>query len=439
MFTPIAAFIAIVALTWAWSLSITAGPGASLPWLIYDHGLHLSGLLSIALMSLAMMLATRPAWLERPMGGLDRIYRVHKWTGILAVAFAAAHWLVEMGDDVVKSLYGRAGRLPDERVSRFVDQMRDAAEDIGEFAIYLVLAMLVITLWRRFPYTFWRYLHRAMPALYLLVAFHAVWLAPTQWWKQPIGILLATLLAGGSAASAMSLAGLIGRSRRCRGTIAEIQTPAADVTEVVCRLDEGWKGHRAGQYAFVTFDRFEGAHPFTIASADHGNRVVTFRIKALGDYTGDLARRISIGQPVTVEGPYGRFDFTRSKARARQIWVAGGIGVTPFLAWLESLLAAPDSAPTADLHYCTRDASNDPSIIDLRELCAALPSITLHIHDRSRGDLLTADKCVESLAEKHRAEVWFCGPAGLAASLRDGLRRLRGNRVRFHQEAFRMR
>jgi predicted ferric reductase len=29
-------------------------------------------------MSLAMMLALRPAWLERPLGGLDKIYHTHK-------------------------------------------------------------------------------------------------------------------------------------------------------------------------------------------------------------------------------------------------------------------------------------------------------------------------------------------------------------------------
>lgn len=439
MFTILAGFIATVTLTWAWSLSMATGPSASLAWAVYDHGLHLTGLLSVALMSLTMMLATRPAWLERPLAGLDRIYRVHKWAGILAVTFAATHWLVEMGDDVVKSLFGRGGRLPDERVSRFVDQMRDAAEEIGEFAIYLVLAMLVITLWRRFPYKFWRYLHRAMPALYLLVAFHAAWLAPTQWWRQPIGILLAILLTGGSVASGLSLAGLIGRSRRKRGAIVEVQTPASDLTEVVCRLDDPWKGHRPGQFAFVTFDRLEGAHPFTIASANHGNGVVTFRIKALGDYTRGLAQRIAVGQPVTIEGPYGRFYFTRGDPHTRQIWIAGGIGVTPFLAWLESLLVAPDRAPVADLHYCTRNAEGDPSITDLRELCAALPTITLRVHDRSKGDVLSADKCVRSQPEGLPTEVWLCGPAGLATSLREGLQRLLGSRLRFHQEAFELR
>ena len=54
-----------------------------------------------------MFLATRPAWLERPLGGMDRIYRTHKWAGILAVAFAALHWLLDMSGDILKGLIGR--------------------------------------------------------------------------------------------------------------------------------------------------------------------------------------------------------------------------------------------------------------------------------------------------------------------------------------------
>ncbi len=199
---------------WGWSDQMSTTATASLPWEIYDNSLYLSGLLSIGLMSVTMMLATRPIWLEAPFNGLDQIYRLHKWTGILAVVFAALHWLIEMGDDIVKSMFGRAGRLPEQDFSGFTDMMRDGAESIGEWAVYLVFGMLVLTLWKRFPYNIWRYLHRAMPILYLLLVFHAVWLAPLVWWQQPVGLLMALLLTGGSLASLLSLRGKVGKSRQ---------------------------------------------------------------------------------------------------------------------------------------------------------------------------------------------------------------------------------
>ena len=179
------------------------------------------------------------------------------------------------------------------------------------------------------------------------------------------------------------------------------------------------------------------AHPYTIASAPRPDGAIRFEIKALGDYTSRLPGALRVGQPVEVEGPYGCFQLD-ADAGAPQVWVAGGIGVTPFLAWLDTLAADPSRAPSAQLHYCVRDAAADPFAATLRERCAALPSIQLNIHDAA-GTAAGRDAADAGFGPGHAAQVWFCGPAGLARSLRDGLRRLGRTDVRWHQEAFQMR
>jgi predicted ferric reductase len=203
-------------------------------------------------------------------------------------------------------------------------------------------------------------------------------------------------------------------------------------------MDPGWPGHRAGQFAFVTFDAREGAHPYTIAGADRAGRL-RFQIKALGDYTRTLAGTLRAGQAVRIEGPYGRFD--HRLGQDRQAWVAGGIGVTPFLAWLESLQARPQDAPRAQLHYCVRDAARDPFVERLRALCAGLPRITLHVHDAGAGQRLDAQTLRRDAEAPDGAalDVWFCGPAGLARHLESGLRSLGMRDVPVHREAFEMR
>jgi len=432
--------LAIVSLAWGWDLPVAGSSGGgSLPWVVRQEALYLSGLLSIALMSLAMFLSTRPAWLEGPLGGMDRIYRTHKWAGILAVAFAVLHWLTkEVVGDILKATVGREGRVPKEQYTGFLEVLRDLAKDMGEWAFYIVLIMLAITLWKRFPYKTWRLLHQAMPVIYLMLALHAVMLAPTDYWAQPVGILLALLLGGGIYGALHSLLGRIGRKRQVTGTITTIAHPAHDVLGVSCRLDKGWAGHRPGQFAFITFDEKEGAHPFTIASADHGDRIISFQIKALGDYTRTLAERLTIGQAVKLEGPYGRFDMARLDARHQQIWIAGGIGVTPFLAWLDALQGKPDQV-SADLHYCTRDRSSDPFVDRLESSCATLPGIRLHIHGAQQGETLSAaDVAVAQEGSRH-AEIWFCGPQGLAEKFKQELRTLGRGKFSFHQEAFEMR
>ncbi|MCK9531643.1 MAG: ferric reductase-like transmembrane domain-containing protein [Gammaproteobacteria bacterium] len=432
----LAAFLALVTLLWGIDLLSPAHTSsATLPWRIYQEGLFLTGLWSIALMSLAMMLALRPIWLERPLGGMDRVYQLHKWSGILAVVMAGLHWLIEMSDDVLKALAGRAERGKHD-FEGFTEALRDSGEALGEWGIYLLLGMLALTLWKRFPYRAWGWLHRVMPVLYAMLAFHAVVLAPPDYWGQAIGALMALLISGGMIAGALSLSGRIGRGRQVTGRIVSVSSPAPDVTEVTCSLDAAWRGHRAGQFAFVRFHDGEGAHPFTIASADRGDHTVTFIIKALGDYTHGLAQRLTPGQGVRIEGPYGRFIAARHNRHARQVWVAGGIGLTPFLAWLEAMRNNPTEAVAADLHYCTRDRANDPFISRLESLCAELPQVTLHIHGAAQGERLTAKDLGD--AGNGRIEVWFCGPRGLAASLQQGFRH-HERKVRLHREAFEMR
>ncbi|MEJ2467353.1 MAG: ferric reductase-like transmembrane domain-containing protein, partial [Candidatus Thiodiazotropha sp.] len=414
----LAGFVAIVALVWGVEiLSPDHASAGSLAWAIYLESLFLTGLLAITLMSLAMVLSTRPAWLEHPLGGMDRIYRLHKWSGILAVVFAVSHWLMEMSDDLFKALAGRSDRIKEDELSAFAEPLRDLGEALGEWAFYVLLALLALTLWKQFSYRLWRPLHRAMPVLYLLLVFHSVVLAPASYWSQPIGLLLAALFTAGSIASVHSLTGRIGHKRRASGSVVAVRKPSPDIIEVSCRLDGKWRGHQPGQFAFVTFDASEGAHPFTIASADRGDHTVTFAIKALGDYTRTLARKLTEGRPVEVEGPYGRFKLSRTNNRARQIWVAGGIGITPFIAWLESMQNEQATEVSADLHYSVRNRMADPFIERVQNLCATLPKVQLHVYDKYSGPL-SADTLAAELSVARRTEVWFCGPRSFADALR---------------------
>ena len=81
---------------------------------IRSAAVQYSGALAIACMSVAMMLAIRPRWPEHGLGGLDKMYRLHKWLGIAALVTAIAHWLWAKGP---KWAVGWAGSN-DRRVAR---------------------------------------------------------------------------------------------------------------------------------------------------------------------------------------------------------------------------------------------------------------------------------------------------------------------------------
>ena len=299
-------------------------------WQLRQQAVYLSGLWSIGLMALAMVLALRLPWLERPLGGMDQVYRLHKWAGISAALAALLHWAADESSDWIKGLWGRAGRPAREAVLPWLTDARGFAKDLGEMAFYLLLAMVAITLLTRLlPYKPWRLLHRAMPLVFLALTLHTVALMPLTFWALPLGLLMGTLLALGSLAAVWSLAGRIGRARNYVGRIHAVQVlgdgGAAAPIEVICAMPARWPSHRAGQFAFVRFDASEGAHPFTIASApgslgtsEAGEPLLRLVIKPLGDYTRTLGLRLQAGQRVDIEGPYGRFD-GRGRRQRQQV------------------------------------------------------------------------------------------------------------------------
>ena len=423
--------------------------GATGWWQLRQHALYLSGLWSIGLMALVMVLALRLPLAERLLGGMDQVYRLHKWAGIGAALAAIAHWGAKESSDWIKALWGRAGRPAREAVLPWLTDARGFAKDLGEWAFYLLLAMVALTLVSRLlSYRNWRVLHRAMPVLFLALVLHSVALMPLSFWALPMGLLMGGMLALGSLAALWSLAGWVGARRSHAARIHSVQRlgdgPDAPL-EVVCAMPAAWPGHRAGQFAFVRFEGSEGAHPFTIASAagslgrgERGEALLRLVIKPLGDYTRTLHQRLAAGQRVDIEGPYGRFD-GRGSRRRQQVWVAAGVGVTPFLALLEArqpglTTQGRDPAPV-HMHYCTRDARRDPLLPRLNGLCAqAQPPVQLTVHSEAQGQRLTPQ---DLQAVPGPLDIWFCGPPGLGDVLHQHARG--PSRWRLHRESFAMR
>ena len=418
----------------AWLLPVIALIPEWDVWVWRKQLIYWTGLASFLLMTLVMLLAIRPRWLERPLGGLDKMYHLHKWAGITATGLVVAHYLLKLAKSPMLTLFAEPEK--GQRIKTFLEVFRHPAKDLGEWSFWILIIMILLALWHRFPYHIWRYAHKALAVLYLVVVFHGIVLTPAEWWLQPAGVLLAIASILGSYCAYLSLTGGIGRENTHTGKVLAIRELLAGTFEMVCQLDRSWR-HRPGQFAFVTFDRLEGPHPFTIASADQKDGQLRFAIKDLGDYTKKLEQRIRIGQPVRVEGPYGCFDTPTPEDGHQQFWIAAGIGVTPFIAWLEGLQDEPASAPNVSLYYCVNNEQEAVFAQRLEQLCEHLPNIRLHIHLSERDGHLTADQLFAG-ADKD-ARVWFCGPTAFSDSLKEGMQRLGMDPANLHQELFQMR
>lgn len=401
-----------------------------------------SGVLGMGVMSLAMLLALRPVWLEPRLGGLDKIYRLHKWLGIAGLSLSVGHWLLAQGPKWLVGLgwlerpaRGPRPTFPEGSWQAFFQQQRGLAESLGEWAFYAAALLMVLALIKRLPYRQFVKTHHWIAAAYLVLVVHAVVLLRFDDWASALGLVMALLMAGGTVAAVRVLSGRVGSGRRLGGAVVGLREyPALNVLEVEIALRGHWAGHQPGQFAFVTLHEQEGAHPYTISSNWRGDGRLSFLIKGLGDYTATLAQQLQPGDQVQVEGPYGRFNFAGQ--RRRQIWVGAGIGITPFLARMQALAHHPDGKHIDLLHPTT--VLDDQAIGRLRQDAEAA-KVRLQVFWEQRDGRLDAQRIAALVPDWRDADIWFCGPAGFGQALRQGFAALGLAPGRFHQELFEMR
>lgn len=384
------------------------------------------GAAAVVAMAQTLILAARPPLVEPIFGGLDRMYRVHKWLGISAMVLMILHQQIE----------------PDFERSVRETSLGELGEEAGELAFNALLALVAVSWFRRLPffgleipYQIWRFSHRFMGALFAIVVFHQFFV------DMPAGVDPTFML----VLNAFGIAGVVAwiftelvapYLRRREFTVTEI-SQTKDTTTLTLRPEGRAMRWRPGQFAFFRAPEagLSEPHPFTIASAPRPDGTLTFSIRALGGWTRSLPTTLRTGMGVQVEGPYGRFDFR--KGGARQIWLAGGIGITPFLAWAESLT----EAEKRDIHlvHCVRTQEDAVGLATLRAAAARNPRFSFEVVVTTRDGRLTAERLISTAPFAVRqADLWFCGPTGLKDGILKGLK-AQGQtprRVRFEQFEF---
>ena len=430
------AVTAVVIVLWLSSIDLPLFTGGF--WSVRGLLVPLTGILAITFMAVAVLLAARPVQVEAALGGLDKFYRLHKWLGIAAVSMAVLHWLVEKAPKWLVELGWMAPRLRVPGAGgapRPFADFTDLAAGLGEWAFYLLLVLAALALWRRFPYHLFFKTHRLMAPVFLVLAFHAIVLTPAGYWRAPIGLMLIVVIACGAIAAGLAIFGRIGKAHRFAGEITDFHVHAGNsVLDVGVKLTTAWPGHAAGQFAFLTFAGDGQAHPFTISSGWANTGRLAFSIKGLGDYTRRLPTTIKVGEAITIEGPYGRFDF-RSTGGA-QLWIAGGVGITPFIARMEALAISGERG-RVDLVYST-DTLDDGFLAEVRNAADAA-CVRLYLVDTRRDGFVDLPKLAGWAPQWRKADVWFCGPMTFGDAIYKAMRAGGLPAHRFHRELFQMR
>lgn len=370
---------------------------------------------------------------DRFFGGLERMYRVHRINGRIAYVLVALHVVLVLGSRALESL---------PAALRLLTPAAGVAVFVGVVAFAAMSAAIAATLYARLTHESFVYVQRSLGAIFCIAALHVFMTAGAKASSAVLTGYLSVLT--GAAVVAFLYRSVFGNVlvRRYDYLVTTVRRLDDSVVEIAMEpVDEALEA-APGQFVFVTFysDAFnaqfhpvsvssEGEstvivlrpghagdqfHPFSLTSAA-GSRELSLAIKAVGDFTSGL-RKLAPGAAARVEGPYGEFSYLNMR-RTRQIWIAGGIGITPFLSMARSLSG---DRYDVDLYWGVNTRAQAYFADELAVIASVNPSFRFFLVVEETEGFITPEM-VRERSGLDGADILIVGPPAMERALREQL------------------
>jgi predicted ferric reductase len=388
---------------------------------------ELCGAEAVLLLSCSLLLATLLPAIERAFGGLDRVVLWHRRAATIAVLLLVPHWA-----------------LATSRADRYATGI---GPGLGTVAL---LGLLVLSVWALAPklraarwpgpvqrlaratWEHWLTAHRLIALFVIAAVAHGALVAPALHASTLLRVVYLTI--GGLGTAAYLYRELLARFfvPTHDYTVSDIQRPNDTTTDISLEPVGDPLAFVPGQFVVLSFGGATGwqRHPFSVTSAPSERRLGV-SIKAAGDYTRDLHDALRPGTPAKAVGPFGGFDYRQGGHE--QIWIAGGVGITPFMSWIRSLDALFDRSVA--FYYSVRDTADALYLEEIEAAARQHPSLRVNVVETNRHGLLTAEKASNGHPGGTDVWVYMCGPPPMMKALSKGFRELGfpARRVRWEQ------
>ncbi len=381
----------------------------------------LSGWLGTGLIAASLLLMIRDPYWASWFGGLQQMYRWHHGMGVLGFVLLLAHPLL---------LAGHYLPLDPDIAWEYLSPLNPQSINIlGWLALIIFTLGMAATFVLHLPYGMWRRFHMLL-VIAIALGFGHIWSV------SGFSIsLTATLLPALISVGWRLLCADRGIGARPY-EVSAVDHPAEDITEVNLRPLARPISIAPSQFvsaAFFEGPHFQGCgdfHPYTVSHiAKDGS--LTLSIKALGDCTQHI-QSLEPGVAVRLQGPYGNFLLDRPIAP--EVWIAAGVGLTPFLA----LLRSQSLTQHTELFYVHRESESVPYEEELQRFATNQALLCFHSLSMT-NDLTLLFTWLENIDNLNKKQVYLCGPPPFMAKVTKWLREhdMPGQQIHFEQFDFR--
>lgn len=403
----------------------------------YEVGVNFA-LIGLMIFTLQVLLVGRFRWISQ-IFGLDTLIRFHRYMAIFATLLVISHPLL-------LSLSSKNGSL-------IFGLNIPWHIWLGRTALIILITNILLSLYQsklKIKFEIWRIFHNLFGICLLIFAFVHSWFAGSSiqevfalkglWILLLFGFL--TLFIYHRFLRPWLLS-------RHPYIVIDVKQEIQDVWTIKFAPPQGFPifHYLPGQFHFVTFHRGrdlpEEEHHWTISSSPTEQGFLSSTIKALGDFTATIGQT-KPGDTATVHGAFGRFSYLFYPKEKDFVFIAAGIGITPFMSMLKSMQDSQSAYPVL-LFYANK---NEEGILFRKELEGIekkdYPKLNIvHILSEPstywKGEKGHLDQqkierfCLQNLKDK---SFYICGPQGLIDTTYKSLIKMKIKHKNIHTELF---
>ncbi len=384
---------------------------------------QISGLVGMVLFSVNIILAGRFKFLDKYFKGLDKVYVNHSKIGSIAFSLMLFHPLFL----VIKYLI-----VSTREAALFFVPFINMPISWGILSLLIMIILISLTFYIKIKYNVWKISHKFMTLAFLFAILHTMLISSD---VSRNNILRYYILILALFALFVILRKFLMEKfsiNRFKYNIKNVKQLNKDILEIEMEPFGQMMTYLSGQFAFFSFlssGVSSESHPFSISSSDVDTNL-KITVKNLGDYTGTLIN-LKQGDNVIVDGPYGNFSY-KNVTNKNQIWIAGGIGITPFYSMAQVL----NEEYYIDFYYCVKEEGEAVYVKELQDIALKNPNFKFNLWSTKdkgfiNGEIMSTES--GGLADK---DIFFCGPPILMNSLKEQFISLGININKIHYENF---
>lgn len=404
-------------------------PGFTPPVLYRSLG-QLAAIVGLVCFTWEFILAARWRWLESLLSGLNRVYVYHHFIGGISLIALLLHPLF-LGMQYALISVTLASNF-------FLPPLSETGHWLGTIALAGLILLLILTFYIKLKYETWKFTHQFLGLVYAVAFIHVLTVPSILSQNQPLKICLIILFTIGLTAYLYTVVikRYILKKRFYR--VQKVTAHPGQVVELVLKPEIDKLVYQPGQFVFITIINPaipRERHPFSLTS-NPKSPLLSLAVKAVGDFTASLSL-IKSDDRVVVEGPYGHFTQAKIK-NPNQVWLAGGIGITPFLGFLRTLKTSTLSDRQIWLFYSFRGQAEAAFLPELVALARELPWFNLRLRDtlsQGRLSLAAVARLVPALSN---FDLLLCGPEPMTQALSKQAQDLKVPKSQIHTEVFRL-